>query len=344
MSICSKCRASNPSDSRFCERCGAPMVAGGAHVTVGSAPDCEVVLRSPIISAHHAEFHDLGGGRLHVVDLSSTNGVFVNGQRVRATDVYRGDRVTLGSMWLDLNFVFQALKRTSNEVASYRPQPAPPRVAPQPPRVDQHPPRPPVSRGPVELRESDPYNRIYGPPDADPPAQHANLQGPPPYSFSSGYSGLQAAPGKIRHPVFVLVMSLLTFGIYAFYWQWVTFDEIRPWRGNQGWTGAMMLLCLVPLVNIVLIAVPFLIPSYVGDMYRRAGLIPPISGFAGLLWLIPAVISPLIAFPAAFGGPVIGLPVVIALGLIGALCWVIWVWRVQAHLNRFWESRTGGAY
>jgi ribosomal protein L37E len=62
---------------------------------VGTAPDCDVVLRDGSISGRHAEFIATGGG-YRINDLGSTNGTFVNDKRVTSHDLVDNDNVRLG--------------------------------------------------------------------------------------------------------------------------------------------------------------------------------------------------------------------------------------------------------
>jgi len=67
-----------------------------APVHIGRAPDNTLSLIDERLSWHHAVFW-LEHGCAWVRDLASTNGTFVNGQRVRgATPIHPGDEVTLG--------------------------------------------------------------------------------------------------------------------------------------------------------------------------------------------------------------------------------------------------------
>jgi len=244
-------------------------------------------------------------------------------------------------MWLDLDFVFQALKRAASghhpavQNAAVAPRPALgldvrvgdaaflPQVLPEePPQVPQA-----VRIAPV------PH------PAPAVPRYDSPSDGPSPLRTP----GSAASVGTIRHPAFVLIMGVLTLGLYSIYWYWVTLDEIRPWRGHQGWTGSMILLALVPVVGIVLIALPFLIPSYIGDMYSRAGHAAPISGASGLLVLIPLVMGGVLVPISIFGGPAVHLPMMAGFTLLSVLCGIVWVVRVQSSLNRFWELHGGAA-
>lgn len=62
---------------------GVPQsVPFGPRVTIGRTPDNDVVIAQPQVSRHHLAL-ELRGGIWHAVDAGSTNGFFVNGQRVR---------------------------------------------------------------------------------------------------------------------------------------------------------------------------------------------------------------------------------------------------------------------
>lgn len=71
---------------------------------VGTAPDCDVVMREPSISGRHAEFTSTSGG-FRVNDLGSTNGTYVNDKRVTTSDLIDNDNVRLGRV----NFKFKSM-------------------------------------------------------------------------------------------------------------------------------------------------------------------------------------------------------------------------------------------
>jgi hypothetical protein len=109
--------------------------------------------------------------------------------------------------------------------------------------------------------------------------------------------------GKVRTPLAVILLSIITLGIYSLYWQYVTFKEMRDHAG-EGIGGGLGLLfaILLGIVNI------FLMPAEVGQLYAREGRERTISGLTGFWVLIPFV------------------------------GWIIWVVKVQGHLNRYWEA------
>jgi pSer/pThr/pTyr-binding forkhead associated (FHA) protein len=79
-------------------RCkGSEYVLGDRdEVVIGRAVDADIVLGEGIVSRHHARF-SLLDGVLSVEDISSTNGTFVNGDRVRRRRLEQGDRVLVGT-------------------------------------------------------------------------------------------------------------------------------------------------------------------------------------------------------------------------------------------------------
>jgi cytochrome P450 / NADPH-cytochrome P450 reductase len=63
---------------------------------IGRAPDNDIVVSDPAVSSHHAELRNVAGA-YRIVDLDSTNGTFVNGQRVADASLTEGDVVYIGS-------------------------------------------------------------------------------------------------------------------------------------------------------------------------------------------------------------------------------------------------------
>jgi hypothetical protein len=66
------------------------------RVVIGRSRDCEVQLTDPNVSRRHAELRQ-EGATYWIVDLDSTNGIEVNGKRVKRAKLNDGDTVTLGS-------------------------------------------------------------------------------------------------------------------------------------------------------------------------------------------------------------------------------------------------------
>jgi hypothetical protein len=67
-----------------------------AQVTViGRSTDADIVLDDAGVSRRHAEVH-LIDGRARVIDLGSTNGTYVDGERVHAGNLTEGSTITVG--------------------------------------------------------------------------------------------------------------------------------------------------------------------------------------------------------------------------------------------------------
>lgn len=74
------------------------------RITVGRSEDCDLTLDSPEISRQHAVLEDSGAG-YQVIDLGTSNGTFVNGEKVERQLLRPGDRVVLGEIALSFRSV-----------------------------------------------------------------------------------------------------------------------------------------------------------------------------------------------------------------------------------------------
>jgi len=63
---------------------------------VGRSANCDVRVEAPFVSRRHAKFV-LAGEKLEIYDLDSHNGIFVNGLKVRTSEIVAGDIVYLGT-------------------------------------------------------------------------------------------------------------------------------------------------------------------------------------------------------------------------------------------------------
>ena len=115
-------------------------------------------------------------------------------------------------------------------------------------------------------------------------------------------------PGQMRSPVTVILLSIVTLGIYTLFWYYRVFEDLKLRTGNGvgGAVGLLLGLC-ISIVNI------FLLPSEIGNMYEQEGLEKPVTGLTGFWVLIP---------------------------LIGGIIWFV---KVQNAMNERWEA-TGGTH
>ena len=71
----------------------------GAVKTVGRAPRADFIVDAALVSRVHCRL-TAGEEQLEVVDLSSTNGTFVNDTRVATAKLSKGDRLRVGRVEL----------------------------------------------------------------------------------------------------------------------------------------------------------------------------------------------------------------------------------------------------
>jgi pSer/pThr/pTyr-binding forkhead associated (FHA) protein len=75
------------------------ILAGGVR-TLGRSTGADFIVDAGLVSRVHCRLTALPGGGLEVRDLESTNGTFVNGQRVEVAHLASGDRLQVGRMEL----------------------------------------------------------------------------------------------------------------------------------------------------------------------------------------------------------------------------------------------------
>lgn len=74
---------------------GGGPVAGGESYTIGRDNDCRIKLTPTDVSHHHALLYRNAQGDVVIEDTNSTNGTYVNGERVTSRKLQKGDRVTI---------------------------------------------------------------------------------------------------------------------------------------------------------------------------------------------------------------------------------------------------------
>jgi uncharacterized protein YqhQ len=101
----------------------------------------------------------------------------------------------------------------------------------------------------------------------------------------------------------VVVLTVITLGIYGIYWQYASFKEMNDYSG-QGIGGVLGLIfaLLLGIVNI------FLLPAEIANLYVREGQSSPVRVTTGFWIFLPF------------------------------LGWLVWVVKVQGALNRFWVA------
>lgn len=87
-------KSSNEADDPFTFR-----ILPGNIKTMGRSPGAEFMVDAAMVSRLHCRL-TAGATELQVIDLESTNGTFVNGQRVTQASLKAGDRLGVGRVEL----------------------------------------------------------------------------------------------------------------------------------------------------------------------------------------------------------------------------------------------------
>jgi pSer/pThr/pTyr-binding forkhead associated (FHA) protein len=76
-------------------RAGAAFELNGS-VTIGRSPGAEIQIDDPFASGRHARIYERGG-LFYVEDMGSTNGTYLNGERLASQELLRAeDRIRIG--------------------------------------------------------------------------------------------------------------------------------------------------------------------------------------------------------------------------------------------------------
>jgi pSer/pThr/pTyr-binding forkhead associated (FHA) protein len=92
---------------RTAEGADAPFtfrILPGSIKTVGRAPRADFIVDAALVSRLHCRL-TAGASELEVVDLESTNGTFVNGERATRATLKTGDRLGVGRVELVVDLV-----------------------------------------------------------------------------------------------------------------------------------------------------------------------------------------------------------------------------------------------
>ena len=74
-------------------------ITPGNIKTVGRAPRADFVVDAALVSRLHCRLA-AGAGEIEAVDLESTNGTYVNGERITNRPLHPGDQVKIGGVQL----------------------------------------------------------------------------------------------------------------------------------------------------------------------------------------------------------------------------------------------------
>jgi hypothetical protein len=131
---------------------------------------------------------------------------------------------------------------------------------------------------------------------------------PPPPAPGVPWQPVGVVPERLGGPYYsaglVIVLTIITFGIWGFLWTYRTSEDLKKYNGDGlgGVLGVVIYLLISPVLM-------FTIPNEIKNMYERDGRQSPVTPLWGLWFLLP---------------------------LIGN---VIWYLAMQRALNDFWLSK-----
>jgi len=91
----------------------------GREIVIGRSSDLDMVLVEEMVSRRHARI-SVEGGKILIEDLGSTNGTFVNGEKIERSSLREGDRVLVGTSILKVVSVPAAPRRRDYQAAAAR--------------------------------------------------------------------------------------------------------------------------------------------------------------------------------------------------------------------------------
>ena len=72
-------------------------ITAGNIKTIGRAPRADFIVDAALVSRVHCQL-SAGAADLEVVDLESTNGTYVNGERIERATLRTGDKLAVGKV------------------------------------------------------------------------------------------------------------------------------------------------------------------------------------------------------------------------------------------------------
>jgi hypothetical protein len=115
-------------------------------------------------------------------------------------------------------------------------------------------------------------------------------------------AGVKGPIGEARNPTLVIVLTIVTCGIYGLYWLYKSFEELKQHNG-EGLGGLVGMLLGLVWVSY------FILPIEIQKTYQDDGRTTQVSAIYGLWLLLP---------------------------IIGT---IIYILRVQGALNDYWVSK-----
>jgi hypothetical protein len=155
-------------------------------IKLGKVPSAHLKLDDETVSRMHAIIEVNGPGDVSIIDLGSTKGTFVNGQKVNKAKLQSGDTIVVGETRIELAI---GAGEESDEVPTKVGAPAQQDIIASTPR-----PQTPSTPPPMAAASAPPRPAAPSPPMASAPPAFAAPPGPSPFAATA------AAPPAVRPP------------------------------------------------------------------------------------------------------------------------------------------------
>jgi len=156
-------------------------------IKLGKVPSAHLKLDDETVSRMHAIIEVNGPGDVSIIDLGSTKGTFVNGQKVNKAKLQSGDTIVVGETRIELAIgqpgeegdePTKVAAPAMQDIIASTPRPAAPPMAATMPAMSAPPPRAPA-----------PAPQQFAPPPVAPPMAMAPTMAPPPVRPPPGMAG-----------------------------------------------------------------------------------------------------------------------------------------------------------
>ncbi len=249
-------------------------------ITLGRDITNDITINDPEVSRHHLRF-TRGADGYTIEDLGSTNGTFINGQRLTGSRALnRGDMIGLGET-VTLTYDVMRPQQPGVPPQYSQPQQPPSYSQPQQPpsySQPQQPPQSPYAPPPQQYSQGQPPQSPYAPPPQQPlyggqPNYYQPGQVPPAPGYDAGYDQPvgdynQNPPGYDYDPYAVREEESQST------WRWVAI----------GCAGLLLFCCCASVIGIVIIDTARLwceLPIFKDTVTPIAGLIAEALGIVG---------------------------------------------------------------
>ena len=162
-----------------------------AEIRIGRHPDCQVQFPKDLVtlSRHHARI-EREGNRFKLID-TSTNGSYVNGQRVPEAYLKDGDVITFSEGGPKVSFLTQTGAQKPSAPSA---QPAPPAQQARPSAPQEAPPQPPRSAPTPKPAATPPVQSTASAPAADPNVAIETVKVPLAIQYGPALKSFQTLP------------------------------------------------------------------------------------------------------------------------------------------------------